>query len=78
MQPLAPVVEPLGVQDGVHFRGPRHPYRPAEHPCVTKGFGGFTTAEETRAVSRRERDRLVEEEQLCPTAASHHRRAAVP
>ena len=72
MQPLASVVEPLSVQDCVHFRGPRHLRRPAARPGVTKGFCGCTTAEETRAVACRKRDRLVEEEQLCPTAASHH------
>src|SRR3954452_20747131 len=41
-----------------------------------KGFRGFSTAEETRAVSCRERDRLVEKEQLCPTAGTHDRAAA--
>src|SRR6185437_12305676 len=34
---------------------------------------GSTAAEKARAVSRRERDRLVEEEQFGPTAATHHR-----
>src|SRR5947207_11682163 len=72
MQPLASVVEPLSVQDGIHFCGPRRPYRPGERPGVTKGLCGLTTAEETRPVTRRERDRLVQKEQLCPTAASHH------
>src|SRR5947207_15534894 len=72
MQPLASVVEPLSVQDGIHFCGPRRPYRPGERPGVTKGLCDLTTAEETRPVTRRERDRLVQKEQLCPTAASHH------
>src|SRR5207237_8299105 len=47
--------------------------RSALCPGVAKGFRGLTTAEETRAVSRRERDGLVEEEQLGPTAATHDR-----
>ena len=66
------MVEPLSVQDGIHFCGPRRPYRPGERPGVTKGLCGLTTAEETRPVTRRERDRLVQKEQLCPAAASHH------
>ena len=69
MQTLAPVIEPFRVQDCVDFRGPRHSCRAAGRPCVAKGFRGVSTAEETRAVSRRERDRLVKEEQLRPTAA---------
>src|SRR5204863_5531225 len=76
VQPLASVVEPLSVQDCIHLRGRRHLYRPAERPGITKGLCGFTTTEETRAVACRKRDRLVQEEQLCPTAASHH--VAVP
>src|SRR5207248_9169232 len=72
MQPLASVVEPLSVQDGIHFCGPRRPYRPGERPGVTKGLCGFTTAEETRAMTCRKRDRLVQKEQLCPAATSHH------
>src|SRR3954463_16452513 len=71
MQSLASMVEPLAVQDCVHLRGRRHLYRPAEGPCVTKCFCRFTPAEETRAVTCRECDRLVQKEQLCPTAASH-------
>src|SRR5207248_9113160 len=41
-------------------------------PCTSKRFCGFTTAEETRAMTCRKRDRLVQKEQLCPAAASHH------
>src|SRR6476469_3892255 len=76
MQSLAPVLEPFRVQYGVDFRGPRHPYRSVEHPSITKGSRGVSTAEETRAVPCRERDRLVEKEQLRPTAGSHDRAAA--
>jgi len=72
VQPLASVVEPLSVQDRVHFRRPRHLDRSAERPNLAKGFRGFTTAEEAGAVTRRKRDRLVQEEQLCPAAASHY------
>src|SRR5712691_5806326 len=64
MESLAAIIEPLRVQDCIHFRSKRHLHRPAERPRVTKGFRGFTTAEETRAVSCGERNRLVEEEQL--------------
>src|SRR5215471_7182211 len=53
------------------MRGRRHRHRPSERPGVTKGFCRFTTAEEAGTVTRRERDRLVQEEQLRPTAASH-------
>src|SRR5689334_3844927 len=72
VQPLASVVEPLSVQDCIHLRGRRHLYRPAARPGITKGLCGFTTAEEARAVACCECDRLIEEEQLCPAAASHH------
>src|SRR5438046_10185083 len=72
MQPLASVVEPFTVQHCVHFRGRTQLYRPAERPCTSKRFCGFTTAEETRAMTCCKRDRLVQEEQLCPTAASHY------
>src|SRR5437764_3532154 len=78
MQPFAPVVEPFGVQDCVQFRSPRHLYRAAERPRVTKCFRRFTTAEEARAVSCRERDRLVQKEQLGPAAATHDHPAAPP
>src|SRR5216683_5849551 len=73
MQSLAPVVEPLPVQHRVHFRSPRQFGRPALGPGVAKGFRGLTPAEETRAVPCGERDRLVQEEQLGPTAATHDR-----
>ena len=52
MQSLAPAVESLDVQDGVHFRSPRQFGRPDLCPGVAKGFRGLTTAEETWAVSR--------------------------
>jgi hypothetical protein len=45
-------------------------------PCAQasrKASAALTTAEKTRSVSRCERDRLVEEEQLGPTTATHHR-----
>ena len=76
MHTLAPVIEPFRVQDCVDLRGPRHPCRAAGRPCIAKGFCGVSTAEETRAVSRRERDRLVKKEQLRPTAGTHNRPAA--
>ena len=53
-------------------------YRPAAHPGVTKGLGSLTTGEKAGPVSDRERDRLVEKEQFCPTAATHHRAATPP
>jgi hypothetical protein len=68
MQTLASVVEPFGVQDCVHFCGQRHFYRLAARPCDTESFCGFTTAE----VACRKRNCLIQEEQLYPTAASHH------
>src|SRR2546430_2350886 len=66
------VVEPLHVHHGSNCRDRTQLSRPAERPGFTKGFCGFTTAEKTRAMPCRKRDRLVQKEQLCPAATSHH------
>src|SRR5436190_15182797 len=78
MQPLTSVVEAFGVQHRVDLRRSRQLYRPAACPGVAKGLRSLATAEKAGPVSGREPDRLVEKEQFCPTAASHHRAAAPP
>src|SRR3954466_3574620 len=76
MQSLAAVIEPFRVQYGVDFRSPGNNCRSAERPCIAKGCRRVATAEETRTVPCRERDRLVEKEQFRPAAGPHDRAAA--
>src|SRR5580704_14154537 len=48
-------------------------HAPRLGPCSTKRFGGPSPAKETRTVTRRKCDRFIQEEELGPTAAAHHR-----
>src|SRR5882724_1214009 len=72
MQALAPVLHPLAMKHLVDPSRIRSLAAIARGPGGTKALGRFAAAEKTGAMSGGERRRLVEEEQLGPTAATHH------
>ena len=75
MDALAALVEPLGVQHGVDRRCGRA-YRQSRGPRGAKRFGSRAATGEARPMSRRQRDGLVEEEQLGPAVLAHDRAPA--
>src|SRR6478672_8794743 len=60
------------MQCGVDVARQHAPEAVALFPRRAKPDGVVAAAEEARAMSRRERGRLVEKEQLGPAAAAHH------
>src|SRR6185312_7295385 len=72
MQALASILQPLAMEHNVHRRRIRSRAAIAGGPGGAKVLGRFAAAEKAGAMSGGERRRLVEEEQLGPTAATHH------
>src|SRR5229473_3432161 len=72
---LALVLHPLPVQYGIHVSrgGLFRPHRGC--PGGTERSGRRASAKETRSMARGQRDRLVQEKELGPAPASHHRAA---
>src|SRR5271163_2337916 len=66
------MVKPLSVQYCIDLRGQGCLPSPCPGPSGTKRFGGPAPAKETRAVTCRQCDRLVQKEELGPTAAAHY------
>src|SRR5882724_10549604 len=72
MQALAPVLQPLAMKHLVDPSRIRSLAAIARGPGGTKALGRCAAAKKAGAMSGGERRRLVEEEQLGPTAATHH------
>jgi len=71
----AALVEPLVVQDGIDNFGRRLQLASGGRPGISKPLCCLASAEKARAMSRCESDCLIEEEQLGPASACHHRAA---